>query len=237
LPEQKKNEKSRMRRGRTVNIVDNGGIPFRVHLSSDGPILTSPGHAKVSVLVPDSDPVSYAVWGTIPYTRARVGLCPTERQRRGTGASKRLWWHGGNSLLLHAGEGDNGPLVYIGASIKEFRPRPNDTVVAFVSPMGNSAVPYPYAIGRTHTYLMEGGACIDNATLVRVMASAPRALDPYEVLYGYDLTGPDDDAAAAPREFASERQRMRGWDRNKMALSMPMRVLLQRAIRVRGPVG
>jgi hypothetical protein len=54
--------------------------------------------------------------------------------------------------------------------------------------MGNSAVPYPYAIGRTHAYLVEEAVCIDNATLVRVMASAPRALNPCEVLYGYDPT-------------------------------------------------
>ena len=53
--------------------------------------------------------------------------------------------------------------------------------------MGNSAVPYPYAIGRTHTYLVEEAVCIENATLVCIMASAPRVLDPYEVLYGYDF--------------------------------------------------
>jgi hypothetical protein len=117
--------------------------------------------------------------------------------------------------------------VYIGTSIRSFAPRPNDTIVAFVSPMGNSAVPYPYAIGRTHTYLVEEAVCIDNATLVRVMASAPRALGPYEVLYGYDLT------REAPRKFDSERQRMRGKHRNRAALAMPMRVLVPRAMLTR----
>ena len=202
-----------------MSIVDNGGIPFRVHLSGTG---HGPGHAKVSVLVPDSDPESYVEWGTIPYARAFVGLCPTERGAR---SSKRVWWHKGNSVLLRPDDRDDGPLVYIGASIKEFRPLEGDTIVAFVSPMGNAHCPYPYAIGRTHTYLMEEAACIDNATLVRVMASAPRTLDPYEVLYGYDLTGTDEEA---PRKLASERQRMRGGKRNRMALAMPMQVLLQR---------
>ena len=224
--------------GRTVNIVDNGGIPFRVHLSSAGR-----GAATISALVPGSrsdsgsGPASYAEWGTIAYTRARIGLCPTE-QSRSPSRSRGSWWHNGNSLLLHTGDradGEPGPLVYIGPSIKSFVPRPNDTIVAFVSPMGNSAVPYPYAIGRTHTYLVEEAVCIDNATLVRVMASAPRTLDPYEVLYGYDLTrarsgeAGEAEQSEAPRKFGSERQRMRGLRRNRAALAMPMRVLVPRS--------
>ncbi len=131
--------------GRTVSIVDNGGIPFRVHLSSA---------ATISALVPGagSGPASYAEWGTVAYTRARIGLCPTEQSRSPSGGA-RAWWHGGNSLLLHTSDGAPGapgPLVYIGTSIMSFAPRPNDTIVAFVSPMGNSAVPCPYAIGRKH---------------------------------------------------------------------------------------
>jgi hypothetical protein len=113
--------------------------------------------------------------------------------------------------------------MYIGTSIKTFVPQPRDTIVAFVSPMGNSAVPYPYAIGITHTYLLEENVCIDNATLVRVMASAHRVLDPYEVLYGYDLT------RSSPRKFESERRRARGSKRNKAALAMPVRVLVARS--------
>jgi hypothetical protein len=127
--------------------------------------------------------------------------------------------------------------VYIGTSIKTFVPQPRDTIVAFVSPMGNSAVPYPYAIGITHTYLLEEDVCIDNATLVRVMASAHRVLDPYEVLYGYDLTRSSRSDAgrraigdAGPRKFESERRRARGSKRNKAALAMPMRVLVARSI-------
>ena len=220
--------------GRTVRVVDNGGIPFLVRLSSSGRAARLPrqGNAKISALVPASGsasasgPASYAELGTVAYTRARIGLCPTERE------SSRAWWHGGNSVLLHTSDradGTHGPLVYIGTSIKSFVPRPNDTIVAFVSPMGNSAVPYPYAIGRTHTYLLEEDVCIDNATLVRVMASAPRPLDPYEVLYGYDLTRSEQDSeATAPRKFGSERQRMRGAKRNKAALALPTRVLVPR---------
>jgi hypothetical protein len=186
--------------------------------------------------------------GTIEYTRAWIGLCPTENSSSGS----RAWWHGGNSVLLQTEgpkgpKGPNGPngpkgpkgpkgtkkarFVYIGPSIKSFVPQPGDTIVAFVSPMGNSAVPYPYAIGRTHTYLVEESVCIDNATLVRVMASAPRVLDPYGVLYGYDLTRSEEKptAAKAPRKFDTERQRMLGLKRNKAELALPMRVLVPRS--------
>jgi hypothetical protein len=211
--------------GRTVRIVDNGGIPFLVHLSTGrgGLGRQGQGRATISALVPGSAPASYAELRTIEYTSARIGLCPTER------GSSRAWWHGGNSVLLQT-EGPKGPLVYIGPSIKSFVTQPGDTIVAFVSPMGNSAVPYPYAIGRTHTYLVEEAVCIENATLARVMASAPRVLDPYEVLYGYDLTAPTaPKAPTAPRKFGSERQRMRGLKRNKEALALPMRVLVPRS--------
>ena len=213
--------------GRTVSVVDNGGVPFRVHLSKvpqKGPRKdTHEGTATISVLVPGSGsgPESYAEWGTVEYTRAWIGLCPTER------GGPRSWWHGGNSVLLRTRERGRG-LVYIGTSIKTFVPQPRDTIVAFVSPMGNSAVPYPYAIGITHTYLLEENVCIDNATLVRVMASAHRVLDPYEVLYGYDLTS-SSNSDAGPRKFESERRRARGSKRNKAALAMPVRVLVARS--------
>jgi hypothetical protein len=225
--------------GRTVSVVDNGGVPFRVHLSKvphkhKGPREdTHEGTATISVLVPGSGsgPASYAEWGTVDYTRAWIGLCPTER------GGPRSWWHGGNSVLLRTSDRGRG-LVYIGTSIKTFVPQPGDTIVAFVSPMGNSAVPYPYAIGITHTYLLEENVCIDNATLVRVMASAHRVLDPYEVLYGYDLTRSSRSDAgrqvighgdAGPRKFESERRRARGSKRNKAALAMPVRVLVPRS--------
>ena len=222
--------------GRKVSVVDNGGVPFRVHLTHKGPSKdTHEGTATISVLVPSSGsgPASYAEWGKVEYTRAWIGLCPTER---GSAGAPRAWWHGGNSVLLRTSDRGRG-LVYIGTSIKTFVPQPRDTIVAFVSPMGNSAVPYPYAIGITHTYLLEEDVCIDNATLVRVMASAHRVLDPYEVLYGYDLTRSSRSDAgrraigdAGPRKFESERRRARGSKRNKAALAMPMRVLVARSI-------
>jgi hypothetical protein len=56
----------------------------------------------------------------------------------------------GNSILLHVGE----KYVYIGSEIYEFSLRAGDTIEKYYSDIGNSDVPYPYAVGRTHVYIM-----------------------------------------------------------------------------------
>ena len=42
--------------------------------------------------------------------------------------------------------------IYIGWKIYEFKT--NDEIIKYVSPIGNSDVPYPYTIGTKNTYLM-----------------------------------------------------------------------------------
>lgn len=56
----------------------------------------------------------------------------------------------GNSLLLQVGQ----KYVYIGSEIYEFAAVKGDTIVKYYSDIGNSDVPYPYAIGKTHIYVM-----------------------------------------------------------------------------------
>jgi hypothetical protein len=56
----------------------------------------------------------------------------------------------GNSILLRVGE----KYVYIGSEIYEFSPKPEDTIQKYYSDIGNSDVPYPYAVGNTHVYIM-----------------------------------------------------------------------------------
>jgi hypothetical protein len=56
----------------------------------------------------------------------------------------------GNSILLHHG----AKYIYIGSEIYEFSPVKGDTIEAYYSDIGNSDVPYPYAIGKTHVYIM-----------------------------------------------------------------------------------
>ena len=56
----------------------------------------------------------------------------------------------GNSILLRVGE----KYVYIGSEIYEFSPKAGDTIQKYYSDVGNSDVPYPYAVGNTHVYIM-----------------------------------------------------------------------------------
>jgi hypothetical protein len=56
----------------------------------------------------------------------------------------------GNTVLLEVGE----KYVYIGSEIYQFSPIKGDSIEKYYSDVGNSDVPYPYAIGKTHVYIM-----------------------------------------------------------------------------------
>ena len=56
----------------------------------------------------------------------------------------------GNSILLKLGSN----YMFIGHEIYEFSPVLGDTIEAYYSDIGNNDVPYPYAVGKTHIYIM-----------------------------------------------------------------------------------
>ena len=190
---------------RAVSIVDNGGIPFLVKLSSD----KGRGMAHVYVYAgvneqgvdQDAEPlpredVSYKLWRSIPYLRAMVGLDPEEKRAPGgllAGILSRLsvrsrqgaWWHGGNSLLLE--EGRAGAHTFIGQYIMQFRlQQPKERIVEYWSTMGNSAVPYPYAVSDAGSYyFMTEGLVVSGRELYGAEheLDSTQQRDPYEVLY------------------------------------------------------
>lgn len=57
----------------------------------------------------------------------------------------------GNSLLL---ELKSGHYRYIGSEIYDFSLVAGDEILQYYSNIGNNDVPYPYAVGKTHIYLM-----------------------------------------------------------------------------------
>lgn len=59
----------------------------------------------------------------------------------------------GNSVLLLQ---KNGKYIYIGDEIREFSTKDGDVIQKYYSPIGNSAVPYPYAVGEKYTYFLVG---------------------------------------------------------------------------------
>jgi hypothetical protein len=56
----------------------------------------------------------------------------------------------GNSLLFKKGT----KYIFVGHEIYQFAPVKGDTIVKYYSDIGNSDVPYPYAIGKTHVYIL-----------------------------------------------------------------------------------
>jgi hypothetical protein len=64
----------------------------------------------------------------------------------------------GNSLLLHL---PDDKFMYIGDYIYTFEPVRGDTILRYYSDIGNSDVPYPYAVGKTHIYIMLDRVAVD----------------------------------------------------------------------------
>lgn len=122
------------RGGKTYETHDNGGRPFRVTVRG----------TKVSVVkteTPEKPLLDFTVKKTFVGKKSPTGgydgLTPKEAE--------------GNSLLFQV---SGGKYVFIGHEIFSFSPVEGDTIQEFYSNIGHSDVPYPYAIGKTHIYLM-----------------------------------------------------------------------------------
>jgi hypothetical protein len=87
----------------------------------------------------------------------------------------------GNSVIIKL---KNNKYIFIGYAIYEFQT--TDNILNFYSPIGNSDVPYPYAVGEKFTYLMIEGVCIDNRYLKSFISSDKNSL-PYSYYYGFDV--------------------------------------------------
>jgi hypothetical protein len=87
----------------------------------------------------------------------------------------------GNTVLVRL---KNNRYLYIGESLFEFSPV--DKIEKYYSPVGNSDVPYPYAVGEEFTYLLVEGVYIDNRYL---KSFKPKGYDnvPYTYYYGHDI--------------------------------------------------
>lgn len=125
-------------------------------------------------------PPVYKLWRSFEYEHAFIGLDPAE------GSVSREWWHGGNSVLLLLREKDAGNAVYVYIGSEIFSFTPTDKIETYVSVMGNSAVPYPWARGEVNTYLMLENTFVPNTSIT--------TSDPYDSFYAEKadpLTGPD----------------------------------------------
>jgi hypothetical protein len=132
---------------KSYEIHDNGGRPFRVEIQGKEVILFKNMDTyklvdgKFTTISNPEKQIKQFTADTIFVGKKSPqggydGLKPKEAE--------------GNSLLLEVGS----KYVYIGSEIYEWTPVKGDVVEAYYSNIGNSDVPYPYAIGRTHIYIM-----------------------------------------------------------------------------------
>ena len=71
----------------------------------------------------------------------------------------------GNSILLHLQGTGRQPFLFIGHKVFEFDLQDGDSPVEYISYVGPSDVPYPYLVGKTHTYFMLDGTYVANEHL------------------------------------------------------------------------
>lgn len=138
---------TRKLKGKTYEIHDNGGRPFFVTVKGKTITVEKNMDTYEEVngnFVEISKPrkhlfekkVDEVFIGKKSPTGGYDGLKPSEAE--------------GNSILLRVGS----KYIYIGSEIYEFDPVKGDSIIAYYSDIGNSDVPYPYAVGKTHVYIM-----------------------------------------------------------------------------------
>ena len=137
-------------------IIDNGATPFVV--------FDYGGKVEVYNQHYDEESNEYIMQGKImdaKYIKIFIGdndlNDPSYDLEKGSGR--------GNTILLQTSK---HAYTYIGDGIRSFSTKDEDVIQNYYSPVGNNAVPYPYAIGNKYVYLM-----LDNT---------------YELVEDFDLT-------------------------------------------------
>jgi hypothetical protein len=174
---------------RTYEIHDNGGRPFLVKVKDK--------EITVYKNQEDKEPKKLFEWtvdevfiGKKSPGGGYDGLKPREAE--------------GNSILVKKGS----KYIYIGSEIYEFTPFDNESIEKYYSNIGNSDVPYPYAIGQTYVYLM-----IEKVAVERALFDLKE--DVYQQYYGSThwiemcLKGHGDQSLC--RDRAAARETMEDW--------------------------
>ncbi len=151
-------------RSRSYKIHDNGGRPFTVTVA--------PKRLSISVNHWDEAIENYAQprhFKDYAYKQIWIG-----KDVLRFGSMWKPTW-AGNSVLAQI---EANRYLYIGSEIYEFSMVAGDSPVTYNSYVGNNDVPYPFLVGKTHTYLMVEGVAIPNEAL-------NHSEDPYIQYYGF----------------------------------------------------
>jgi hypothetical protein len=130
----------KLRKGKVYKIHDNGGRPFQVAIQGSTVIISKLANPD------DFEDDTYKEFRTMKADKIFIGKKSPKGGYDGLKPSQAE----GNSILLKVGSN----YVYIGHEIYEFKPVEGDTIVEYYSDIGNSDVPYPYAVGENYMYIM-----------------------------------------------------------------------------------
>jgi len=83
----------------------------------------------------------------------------------------------GNSILICV---EPGKYIYSGHEVYSFETKNGEEIKKYYSPVGNSVVPYPYAIGEKYTYFM-----LDKQTVPNSLLNLKN--DAYRQFYGFNI--------------------------------------------------
>lgn len=153
----------------TYYTHDNGDRPFKVVIKDDVvTVYKELEYDSESKTAPYSEkPVLH-----IKPMRIFVGRSPLTRITKMSGGAGQH----GNTMLFQI-----APLTYIHISNAITRIKTPEEVVKFLSPLGNSDVPYPYLVTTGKVYLILEGVWFYKSSLVPECRK-----DPYDQLYDYD---------------------------------------------------
>jgi len=146
---------------KTYNIIDNAAITYIAY--------TKPG-TKIEVYNTDEMGIPTKKVLNVKYTKLFVGdnlLNDPHAVKKGK--------QPGNSLLIQTG---NNKYIYVGTEIYSFET--NEEIKRYYSPVGNSFVPYPYAVGENFSYFM-----LDKKTLPNELLDLKE--DEYAQFYGHTI--------------------------------------------------
>ena len=155
---------------KTYHILDNGSNTFSVDVS--------PSHIQVYRLkVTDNGNIRDKKIVDTSYIKVFIG---DNNLKIGDGVAPKGKYPG-NSIFIQI---KPGKYIYVGSEIYSFSTWKGENINEYYSLVGNSGVPYPYAVGEHYTYFM-----LDKCTLPNELLDLKK--DAYGQYYGFTVK--DDD--------------------------------------------
>ena len=166
-----KHNKTKRKGMKSYKMLDNGGEPFVADVS--------PSQIEIYRQNYQENTESYNRDKKIVDTSYKKIFIGDNLLKDKAAAPKGMY--PGNSLLIQTGK---GKYIYSGHEIYSFETRDDEEIKEYYSPVGNSHVPYPYAVGENFTYFM-----LDKETIPNDLLNLKE--DAYGQFYGHTIKDKD----------------------------------------------